>query len=193
MHPGLDVTGIDLTSEFCRLASELTRRVGLGSRVRFETADATAMPFADASFDVVWTQHVQMNVADKRRFYAEIARVLRPGGRFACYEIAQGSGGPIVYPAPWASDPALSHAVTPAALRAAIEGAGLAIESWEDVTAIGRDWTLARAAAPPSPGAVSTGALLGDEIRAGGANIPRNLAENRIALVEAIARKAPVP
>src|SRR5262245_36571915 len=105
LHPGLDVTGIDLTPEFCRVANELSRLVGLAARVRFEPADATRLPFADAAFDVAWTQHVQMNIADKRAFYGEIARVLRPGGKFAFYDILQGPGGPVVYPAPWASDP----------------------------------------------------------------------------------------
>ena len=193
LHPGIDVTGIDLTPEFCRLANELSRRVGLASRVRFETADATRLPFADASFDVAWTQHVQMNIADKPAFYGEIARVLKPGGRFAFYDILQGPGGPVVYPAPWAAEAAMSHLVTPAEMRRLVTAAGLVVEQWEDMTAAGRDWALARAANPPAPGAISTGALLGDAIRAGSANIPRNLDEGRIALVEAIARKPARP
>ncbi len=45
------------------------------------------MPFADASFDVVWTQHASMNIADKDRLYAEMHRVLGPGRRLALYDI----------------------------------------------------------------------------------------------------------
>jgi ubiquinone/menaquinone biosynthesis C-methylase UbiE len=193
LHPGIDVTGIDLTPEFCRLANELSRRVGLAARVRFETADATRLPFADAVFDVAWTQHVQMNVADKTAFYGEIARVLKPGGRFALYDILQGPGGAVRYPAPWAADASHSHLVTPEAMRRLVAAAGLVVEQWADVTAAGRDWAAQRAANPPAPGAISTGALLGDAIRAGSANIPRNLDEGRIALVEAIARKPARP
>jgi SAM-dependent methyltransferase len=193
LHPGLDVTGIDLTPEFCRVANEFSRLVGLGARVRFQPADATRLPFVDAGFDVVWTQHVQMNVADKRAFYGEIARALRPGGRFAFYDILQGPGGPVVYPAPWASDPSFSHLVTPDEMRRLVADAGLVVEQWADVTAMGRDWAAQRAAAAPAPGALTVGMLLGDGIRAGAANIPRNLAEGRIALVEAIARKPARP
>ena len=193
LHPGIDVTEIDLTPEFCRLANELSRRVGLASRVRFEIADATRLPFADATFDIAWTQHVQMNIADKPAFYGEIARVLKPGGRFAFYDILQGPGRAIRYPAPWAADPSQSHVVTPEAMRRLVADAGLLVEQWVDVTAAGRDWAAKRAANPPAPGAIWTGALLGDAIRAGSANIPRNLDEGRIALVEAIARKPARP
>jgi SAM-dependent methyltransferase len=189
LHPGIDVTGIDLTPEFCRLANEFSRLVGLAGRVRFEPGDATRLPFADASFDVAWTQHVQINVADKRGFYGEIARVLKPGGRFAFYDILQGPGGPVVFPVPWAAEPAISHLVGPDAMRRLVEGAGLAVEQWVDVTAAGRDWAAQRAASPPQPGALTVASLLGEANRAGAANIPRNLAEGRIALVEAIARK----
>ena len=50
------------------------------------------MPFADASFDGVWTQHASTNIADKDRFYAEMHRVLGPGGRLALYDILAGLG-----------------------------------------------------------------------------------------------------
>ncbi len=193
MNPGIEVVGVDLSPEFCRLANELARLVRLDARVRYEAADATVLPFRDASFDVVWTQHVQMNIADKPRLYAEIHRVLRHGGRLAFYDILQGPGGPVVYPTPWAADASMSHLATPAALRALVAGVGFTIEVWEDVTEAARDWAAKRAASPPPPGVATVAALLGAANAAGVANIPRNLAEGRIALVEAIARKAPVP
>lgn len=45
------------------------------------------MPFPDSTFDVVWTQHVQMNVHDKLKFYSEIERVLNDMGIYVYYEV----------------------------------------------------------------------------------------------------------
>lgn len=57
------VTGIDLSETFIRTAIALTELVGLSDRITYLQGDATNLPFADQSFDLTWTQHVQMNVA----------------------------------------------------------------------------------------------------------------------------------
>ena len=54
---GCDVTGIDLTQEFCLAAEMLTARVGLDEKVRFHCGSALDMPFEDGSFDLVWMQN----------------------------------------------------------------------------------------------------------------------------------------
>ena len=69
---GCHVVGLDLTPEFCRVAAMLAERTGLADRVEYRQGDALAMPFADQSFDVVWSQNVVMNIADRDRLYAEI-------------------------------------------------------------------------------------------------------------------------
>jgi SAM-dependent methyltransferase len=78
---GANVTAVDLTPT----AVELTRRrlelQNLAADVR--EADAQELPFADASFDFVWSWGVVHHSEDTRRVIAEIARVLRPGGRLA--------------------------------------------------------------------------------------------------------------
>jgi SAM-dependent methyltransferase len=57
-------------------------RQALGERARYETADVHDLPFADESFDGVIANHMLYHVSDRPRAFAEIARVLRPGGAF---------------------------------------------------------------------------------------------------------------
>jgi sarcosine/dimethylglycine N-methyltransferase len=102
---GARVTAVDLTPEYGEVASWLNDAVGLGALIEVRTADVTELPFDDASFDVVVSQHVQMNIADKRRLYAEARRVLAPGGRLALWDVTAGSGGPLHLPVPWVASP----------------------------------------------------------------------------------------
>src|SRR3546814_6650839 len=113
----------------------LTSRTGLADRVSFQQGDALAMPFADGSFDVVWTQHAAMNIADKARLYAEIHRVLRPGGRLALNDILAGPDvDGLHYPVPWASSAELSFLIPPAALRELLASVGFRQRAWRDCT-----------------------------------------------------------
>ncbi|MGY8769696.1 MAG: methyltransferase domain-containing protein [Pirellulales bacterium] len=67
------VTGIDLTEEYVAVGKKLTEMVGLSELVNLQQGSALDIPCEDASFDLVWTEHVQMNIADKQKFYSEIA------------------------------------------------------------------------------------------------------------------------
>jgi SAM-dependent methyltransferase len=134
---GCRVTALDLTEEFCRLARELTARTGLADRVTVVRGDATDMPLPDAAFDLVWTQHAAMNIADRERLYAEMRRVCAPGGRLAMYDVLAGPGGPPAYPLPWADDPSYSSLRTAEEQRALIAAAGFRELAWEDATAEG--------------------------------------------------------
>jgi sarcosine/dimethylglycine N-methyltransferase len=131
---GCQVAAIDLTPEYCETASWLNKLTGLDGKITVQPGDVTSLPFPDASFDVVTSQHVQMNVADKARLYAEARRVLVTGGRLALWDITAGEPGELSYPLPWADQPGRSHVVPAAQLRAAIEGAGFAIDHWADLT-----------------------------------------------------------
>lgn len=151
---GCKVTGIDLTPEYCDVANTLSGWVGLADRTAFEAGSALAMPFVDGAFDLVWCEHVQMNIEDKAGFCREIARVLAPGGRFVFHEVFGVAGGEPRYPVPWADDPGLSHLVTAAAARTALEAAGLRADIWRDTTAATVTWyegVSARLAGGPPP------------------------------------------
>ena len=76
---GCHVTGVDLSEPFVEAARYLTGRTGQSGQVSFECASALTLPFDDGRFDVVFLQHVAMNIADRARLYREIRRVLKPG------------------------------------------------------------------------------------------------------------------
>jgi ubiquinone/menaquinone biosynthesis methyltransferase len=75
---GARVTGLDLVPRMIALARQ---RPG-DPPVRFLVGDMTSLPMPDASFDVVTTGYGLRNVPRLDRALDEIARVLRPGGRF---------------------------------------------------------------------------------------------------------------
>lgn len=82
---GGHATGIDISPLAIELAREHARERGVDDRTRFEVMNAEALAFPDASFDRVCGSGV-LHHLDLDRAYAEIARVLRPGGRAAFYE-----------------------------------------------------------------------------------------------------------
>ncbi len=137
---GCFVTGIDLTPAFCEAATTLSTWVGLSDRVRFQQGDATALPFNNAAFDAVITIHVAMNIAAKDRLYAEAHRVLKPGSRFAVYDVLQGEGGKCLYPVPWARTSDISHLATPGEMESLLTGAGFRIVEIEDSTDESQRW-----------------------------------------------------
>lgn len=187
---GCQVTGVDLTPEFVAVATELARRVGLADRVMFRQGSALDLPFADAGFDLAWSQNVAMNIADRPRYYAEIRRVLKPGGRLAIQDVAQGPGGAPHYPVMWADTPATSFLRTPEETRAMLEAAGFEVVVWNDNTEAAiaeakaeRERAASSAAGRPVLGIhVVVGPSFFDKARNG----QRNMVENRLRLVNAV-------
>ena len=189
---GCRVTGIDLTDEYCRAAAMLSAKVGLADRVDYRQGDATSLPFDDGVFDVVWTEHVAMNIPDKPRLYKEMHRVLKPGGTLAIYDVLAGPSGPVLFPVPWARTPDTSFLVQPGELRQLLEEAGFTIADWSDTTDAARTWFVALAEKIRKEGLPPLGfhLLLGPEFQAMAQNQGRNLQEGRIALAQVVARKA---
>lgn len=131
-HRKCEVTGVDLTREFVDAATELTRLVGL-SGVSFQVGDACSLPFRDGAFDVAWTQHTSMNIADKGAFYQEARRIVGESGRFAFFDILAGSGE-LAYPVPWAPDASISHLATVQETKGLLSTAGFEIKHWRELT-----------------------------------------------------------
>ena len=84
---GCRVTGIDLTRSRVEGAMRLARRVRLDGRVQFTQGNATAMPFADASFDALVSQEAWCHIPDRASLIAECVRVLKPQGMMAFTDI----------------------------------------------------------------------------------------------------------
>jgi MPBQ/MSBQ methyltransferase len=129
------VTGVDLTPEFVAAATALTARVGLAERATFQVVPDGALPFDDGSFDRAMMVHVGMNVPDKAALFAQIRRVLAPGGLFAVFDQMRVGDGAVPYPMPWADDERSSFLETIVAYRSHLEAAGLVVEGCEDRTA----------------------------------------------------------
>lgn len=185
---GCQVVGIDLTAEYCRVAEALTARTGLADKVSFKAANALDLPFEDGSFDVVWTQHVAMNIADRPRLYSEMYRVLKKGGRLALYDAIGIDGREPLYPVPWARDPSTSFLLNAEATRAVLEKSGFTIRTWRDVSEESRQWFAAQKP-PATPPKLGIHLMLGPDFRIMSGNFGRNVTEGRVGLLMAAAEK----
>lgn len=125
---GWKIDGIDLTPEYVEVATALSRKAGLAANVTYRVANAATLPFADASFDGAYMLHVGMNIPDKKAMFAEVRRVLKPGGLFAIYDVFRESDGAFLYPVPWSSQPDTNFIDTAANYKTALAAAGFTIE-----------------------------------------------------------------
>ncbi|WLQ16079.1 methyltransferase domain-containing protein [Hahella aquimaris] len=188
---GCRVTGVDLTDEYCRAAAMLSARVGLQALTDYRQGDAVNLPFEDEMFDVVWSEHVAMNIPDKARLYQEMYRVLKPGGVAAIYDVLAGPSGPALFPVPWARSPATSFLVEPDELRKLLEDAGFVISDWTDSTEAARTWFASLVEKIQKKGLPPLGfhVLMGNDFQVMAQNQGRNLQEGRIVLGQIVVRK----
>ena len=184
------VTGVDITKEFCEAATLLSKLTGLERVTEFRHGDATALPFEDGQFDLALTMQIQMNIEDKRRFYDEIFRVLKPGGRFVFQDIMAGPAGEIHLPVPWATRRESSFLISVDALRDTLKQAGFQIEKLEDTSEEALAWRKNQpAAAGLAPSALGIHVVMGEQYPLMQSNQVRNLEERRVAFVRGITSK----
>lgn len=176
---GCAVTGIDITPEYVEVADVLTSRLGLEEQVTFRTASALDLPFDDATFDRAIQLHVGMNIADKAALFAEIYRVLQPGGWFGLYDVMALSPAAVTYPVPWASNAKMSHVASPDLYRQALADAGFVVSSETDQSQLANEFfaqARKKAAASPETAPLGVHLLMG-------ADAPTKLG-NLVAAVE---------
>jgi SAM-dependent methyltransferase len=135
----VQVTGVDLTPEFCAAAEVLNAATSLTGHVTILQGSALALPVPDGAFDAAYSQNVIMNIADKRQFYREAFRALRPGGRLALSNLCAGPAGEPYFPVPWATTRETSFLATPESMRADLTAAGFEIADFRDITAATRE------------------------------------------------------
>lgn len=86
------VTGIDFSQRMLEVACDKAR--GNGKPVDFRWGDATRIEFDDNNFDAATVGFGVRNIEDILGVFAEMARVVKPGGRVVCLEITQPSREP---------------------------------------------------------------------------------------------------
>ena len=188
---GAHVTGIDLTPEYVEVARALARRTSLEESTRYEVASATSLPLDDASMDIAFSIHVAMNIEDKAAMLAEAARVVRPGGIFAIYDVMRGEAGAPILPAPWAEEESMSFVASPGEMGALLCQAGFAVMREEDRTVRGREELVARITrGKPASGSLGLHMLMGANAPAKLSNMIRSIDENRLRTVRFVCRRS---
>jgi len=185
------VTGLDLSNEYIRTAKELSKLVKLDSKTSFIQGDATSLPFDDNTFDVIWTQHVQMNIPNKEKFYSEISRVLKSGGHFLYYEILKKGDGEVNYPVPWASTSEISFLFKETEMDNFLTKFGLIKKQSNDQTTYGIDFLNAAFAnmkefGPPK---IGLNALMGETTKQKLVNVLGHLKSGELELKSGVYKK----
>jgi ubiquinone/menaquinone biosynthesis C-methylase UbiE len=79
-HGAGEVVGIDVEEQLIEAARERVSRQRLDDKIRFQLVDPGPLPFADRSFDVIFSKDAFVHIPDKPALYREVIRVLKPGG-----------------------------------------------------------------------------------------------------------------
>ncbi len=184
-------TGIDISTEYIRTATKLSELVHLQNKTTFILGDAAHLPFENDAFDVVWTQHVQMNIPDKKQFYSEIHRVLKPGGHFLYYEILKKGKEAVSYPMPWASTANQSFLFQAEEMDAFLTALGLTKEQTTNQTEAGIAFFEALFAKLQVSGLPKMGlnVLMGETIKPKLSNLLAHLKAEKLELKSGVYKK----
>ncbi len=188
---GCSVVGIDLTDEYVDVAKKLTEFVKLSDKVSFKQGSAIELPFPPENFDIVWTEHTQMNISDKEKFYGEMSRVLKPNGRLVFHDVFFGTNKAPYYPTPWAENDSLSSLCTQEEAKTAIQKSNLKVNEWKDKSEQSLEFfkEMIKKTEKSGPPPLGFHLLMGKTAKTKLLNLARNLEENRTSVVLGIASK----
>ena len=188
---GAHVTGIDLTPEFVETGRALTEWTGLADQVEHVEGSVLDLPIEDASMDAAYMIHVGMNIADKAGIAREAARVLKPGGIFAIYDVMQVGPGKMDYPAPWASSEEQSALAPPETYETALKSVGFEVGDRIDRTEFAKQFFADLAAAQnqaDGPPPLGLHLIMGDDTALKVRHMVQNIESGLIAPIEIHAR-----
>ncbi|MGP9767493.1 class I SAM-dependent methyltransferase [Halomonas sp. AOP13-D3-9] len=186
---GFKVTGLDITHGFSALNKALSLRVNQTDALplTWVTGNASALPFANSSFDAVLFQHSLLNMPDATKVIAESQRVLRPGGQLVMHEVISGPNvAHLRYPVPWAASSEHSHLLTITGLTRLLETGGFLLEHVEDWSEIALEWRQRQRQKEQTPrqAVLSPQWIFGERFLTMGKNLVDNLALGAIKVVE---------
>jgi SAM-dependent methyltransferase len=88
------IVGIDVDRGLIERAKKRAAEAGLGGSVTFRTVTPGPLPFAAGAFDLVFSKDAMVHIEDKEALFADIFRILRPGGSVAASDWMSGTDGP---------------------------------------------------------------------------------------------------
>lgn len=186
---GFQMTGLDITHGFSTLNKSLSLRVSLPDAppLAWVTGDASALPFADRSFDAIIFQHSLMNMPNAARVIAESRRVLRLGGQLVMHEVVSGPNvASLRYPVPWAASYQHSHLLSLAALTRLLNAGGFQLDHVDDWSETALAWRQRQRQKEQTPqqAVLSPQWVFGERFITMGKNLVDNLAQGAIKVVE---------
>jgi len=92
-HQAASVVGIDIDPALLESMRVRIERAGLADRIEGVAVTPGPLPFSEAAFDVVFSKDSLVQIPDKSAIFAEVLRVLRPGGRFVASDWLRGGTG----------------------------------------------------------------------------------------------------
>lgn len=176
-HRVAEVVGIDVEAPLIEEARRMTAGSPVGARVRFERVSPGPLPFADGSFDVVFSKDSILHIPDKAALARDIFRVLGPGGAFAASDwLTDREGPPSADMERYLKAEGLGFVMATAdAYRAALEAAGFGDIAFTDRNAWYRELARLEEADLAGPLREKAVALTGAEFVAGQLEVWRTM------------------
>ena len=182
-----DVYGIELVEEYFQTAKILSELLHMAEKTKFFHGSALALPFDSNSFDVVWMQHMNMNIEDKSKLFSEVSRVLKEDGKIALYEICKGTGSSESFylPVPWANSETINHLVPTEEFISIIKNKGFKPTITKNVTEQCLKWfnKVLENAKTGKGNPLGLHLVSGDDFGLKAKNIVKNMEEKNIEVV----------